>query len=94
MIKKLFCYQNLTGRIYLCIDSDNELLDNPSNNFVVGENYYEAIVDNDGENYINKGENVILLLNKDNIPLHVNADSFIEINDQVLPIVIGPYCVN
>ena len=47
MIKKLFCYQNLTGRIYLCIDSDNELLDNPSNNFIVGENYYEAIVDND-----------------------------------------------
>lgn len=95
MKKAPFKIPNCTGRLFLCIDNENEYLDKNDDGFEVGLNYSEALVDPDENNEItNKDKDVILLKNKYGIPQYVDEKSFILIEKEINKIALTKIWLN
>lgn len=84
---------NVTGRKFLCVNRDSELLDQDQDHFKAGKTYVEAIVDNDVQNHTD--ENTLLLRGDHDIALYVNSEDFILL-DETIPYIIrlNTFCLN
>lgn len=87
---------NLTGRKFVCINNKPGLVDDDymHQHFHFGETYLEALVDGDDVNLIKPDEHVLLILNRDNVPLYVDADAFMLKNETVNELALLPFCAN
>ena len=86
MKKAIYQVSNCTGRIFVCISNDSEYAENFEDHFKVGYNYKEAIKDPDGDNLSKSSDDVVLLLDKNDIPIYVELECFILIERKVSPI--------
>jgi hypothetical protein len=94
MMKPMFLKFNLTGRLFICIGTSLQYLDPHNDHFVMGECYPEAISDSDGYNVIKKDEDVLLIKDKNGLPLYVDGADFMLLKESISPIALQPYCLN
>jgi len=69
---------NMTGRRFMCVSKNSELVDTFADNFNIGRIYPEAKVDFDHEN-ITECDKELLLISDNNIPIYIDSCDFVEI---------------
>ncbi len=85
---------NCTGRIFICIDENNDLIDDCENSFKPGKNYLEAKVDPENNNYTTKESDDLLLIDENNMPLYVCSEGFVLIEKQINKIALQKLWLN
>lgn len=84
----------MTGRIFICLTNETDMVENFHDNFEAGVQYYEAMYDSDGMNDIKPVDTYILLINKNGLPLYVDTTDFMLIEREVNSLVLMPMCLN
>lgn len=93
-MNKLLASPNLTGRMYLCLSSEDDFISVFSDHFTTGCTYLEAIVDSDGINYIRDDDDVILLVDKNGLTMYVDSNGFVLLDRRLDALILQPISLN
>jgi hypothetical protein len=94
MKKSVYKTSNYTGRIFICINNDDQYIDNSENHFTVGKEYYEAKLDSFDDNIILDSDNCILLIDKFGVILYADANGFVLISRKINKIALQKLWLN
>lgn len=85
---------NLTGRFFMCLKSNDNLVDSFENSFVAGQVYKEAIIDPSGDNLSRLDNEVFLLYSEDEIVQYVNKEGFELVSKKIQLLEEMTICMN
>ena len=66
-----------TGRVFLCLENEDEYLDMHTHHFIVGKDYHEAESDSFGDKLLDIEGDSLIMISETNLRLYVKADNFI-----------------